>query len=254
MTRVRISPQARWFWVVTVLAVASSVVSLWRPAPSAPRTVVSVARLLPPIFTASSAQGPLPTRVAGCVGKAGVGDQLSITVLNAEAVTAGKVAHTIFDTAATLDYAGVDGTTLANVFAQNVSLPANNFIQLNGTVSATITVKCAVTCDVPGPTPQRTYVTSGNSEKTVPDGYVGDGNPLTPEAPVATAITIDGGNVPFQFPVNFTIASGVTTVLNLAFENDACELWDISSLTADPADEVFKILPASDPPTDVVAP
>ena len=247
MTRARVSAKARWFGVVTVLAVASSVASSWRPAPTAPRTVVNVAKLLPPIFTASSAQGRGggPTQVSGCSGKAIAGNEFSITILDFTAVTTGGVDRLITDTDAALNFAGNDGD-VAGKFFTALAFTAGDYNKLKITVSPTLTIKGKVTCDVDGggPIATRTYYTDGTA-----DFDNGDPSELI-EAnaiPVATQIKFGGGSgtsTSVELSVNFTVNPGVTTTMNMGFKNEgAFVLWDISSITPAVGDTAYKVFP-----------
>lgn len=250
MARGRISAQARWFGVITALAIASSVASSWRPAPSAPPTILNIAKLLPPIFTVPAAQFVPPSQVAGCSGKAVAGNQFSITVTNFTAVTTAGEDRVIKDTPSTINFAGNDGDLTPEKFFSNLPLAAGNYKQLKATVSPTLTIKGKVTCASAvwgGET--RTYYTDGTTDSDNGDPYS-----LTEAGanPVAAQLNMGGGGGSAQaatLDINFTVFAGGNTDLNLKIKNEnAFVLWDLSSITpaVEPANQpAIKVFPGA---------
>lgn len=236
MTGARVSAKARWFGVVTVLVVASGIASSWRPAPNAPSTAVNMTKLLPPIFTTSSGQGT-PTIV--CTKKPAAGETATVVMNSATAVATNDVERTMFSTARSLNIAGPNGP--AGFFAENLTLQADSYKTFKFVIGAVITVKGTVTCNPGGGV--RTIWTGGNPNKQVADPTslnAADANPQT------TEITIDAGDTSFSIPVNFTVASGATTILRTVFDTDGnagLVVYDISVLTG--VANSYKIVPGN---------
>jgi hypothetical protein len=236
--------QARWFWVVTVLAMASSLASSWRPAPGTPSTVVNVAKLLPPIFTASSGQG-VPTIV--CTKKPAAGETASVVMNSATAVATNNDERPMFSTARSLNIAGPNGP--AGFFAENLTLQADSYKTFKFVIDAVITVKRQVTCEIGGVT--RTIWTGGNPNKQVADPSSLN---AADAAPVLTEITIDGGNTSASLSVNFNVAAGATTILRSVFNTDGnagLVVNDISVITG--VANSYKITPGTPDVTGATA-
>jgi len=238
MTHTRMSAGTRWFGVVTVLVIASSMASSWRPAPSTPRAVANVAKLLPPIFTTSSGQGGTPT--IACTKKPAAGETATVVMNSATAVSSGGTERTIFSTARSLNIAGANGP-VADFFAQDINLQPGTYSTFKFIIDAVITVKGQVTCNPGGGT--RTIWTGGNPDKRVADPSsttASDANPQT------TEITIDGGDTSVSVPVDFTITANQTTVLRPLFNTDGnagLVVYDISSVTG--VANSYKIVPGT---------
>lgn len=232
MTRARISPITRWLGVVAVLAMASGVVTSWRPAPGVPRAVVTVAKLLPPLFTTLSAQ----TQISGCSANAVSGNKFVITLTEVKAL-AGSVETLISNTPSTVNVVGQDGDVMAQKFLEGASLPAGSYTGLKITLGSTVTLKGQVTCTSGlwggG---SRTYYTDPTVASTASDPFVPVAANATPQDVQHTVSTS-----PVTLPVNFTVVGGVATVVNIGFQNPQIVLYDASSITADPLDQIIKI-------------
>lgn len=220
MTHTRVSATVRWFGVVTVLTIASGVASSWRPRPSAPPTVVSVAKMLPAIFTTLSAQ----TTVPGCVAAADVGNQFLINVDEFLAVADSNVERSIIKNRS-LNVVGQG--TLAEKFFEQASLAFDDYkaikMRLNapGTTATKITIKGKVTCTSSlWGNVSRTYYTDTNPNPG--DPFVTDPDLADPQA---AEIEIQMPDEPFVLDVDFSVGPG-DTLVNIAFEQPQLVLYD----------------------------
>jgi len=231
MTPPRMSANARWFGVVTVLAMASSIASSWDPAPATRPAVMNLARLLPAMFPALSAQ----TVVTGCTnGNVASGNQITITLTRVAAVTTGGTEVLITDVARSVDLIGAAGSTIADKFFEGLTLAAGSYKQLNITMSRQMSYTGAVTCVIGGQT--RYYYTNGSSDP--PSPFVTTTAAAASAAAVLTQVTLGGANTPFELLINFEVLADTDTTVNILFD-PVLAVYDTGS-------SVYAVFPASD--------
>jgi hypothetical protein len=223
--------------VIVTLVGASAAISQWRPSPSTSPVVLTVAKMIPPLFTRPFAQG-FPTPVAGCtstpVSPAG---KLAITMKNFSLIKSGGGEVSLLNGSATLDFAQNSGATVGN-FVSGAVVPDGTYTQLKATMGSTLTIKGSVTCA------GITYITSLNGTLTSPD-------PVGPASAAAEEnITINNGvdqTFTLTLPSPVTVTAGNNKQIAMFFNNSAAlELWNISPITGNAADR--KILPKGDGP------
>lgn len=194
--RERTSATTRWITAVAALGLASAIASMWRAAPDGPesddvvinlvpdlvRSAPPVLRLVPPIFTKSSAQGA----VAGCTGSANgnFGDNNAAGVLeitmnsialvdyganNADDAPTGAGGGTgenadtgvsLLDTPTNLNFAAASGVDVGD-FINKPGVPVGTYEAITAEMDDEFRVLCAVTCAAA--VPAGTYVTKGGT-------------------------------------------------------------------------------------------
>jgi len=246
MRRGRMGTATRWIVAALALLVASAVVSLRHPQPQQPGITVTALDLLPAIFTTSKAIGPPVT--TGCKGTpVPPADKLQITLkalaFKGKDVNNVDVTTSVLPAAVTLDFAQNAGTTVGN-FVSNATLdPGVTYTKLSLTVGSVLSISCTVTCDPMDPAHPgiQNWVTKGGSALTSPD--------LPGGAAITSSITINNGVETSQdLTLPTPIVNGNNTVPIKFSNNAACELWDISNLTGNPAKTDFKIIPGAPSP------
>ncbi len=265
MSRTRVSASMRRVIVVMVLVATSGAASSWRAAPERPRTLATLADLLPRVFTTSSAAGPPIT--TGCTGTpvendanlGGASGALtiqinSITLVGTNTDSNQAVSKVMPNLPKDLNFAKPSGSIVGD-FVSNFNIGAGNFsfTSLDFVMDNNFRIMCAVTCDTDGAGPlgSRTFVTKGGSSQTQPDGLgtVHQGQPQSGgSAAIQSTLPISTSPQSFSMPLRppLVVQNGQSSSKSLGFAPaGACELWDVSPVNNNQNGTNFKILPKS---------
>lgn len=241
----RTSARTRGFVAATVMVLASSIGSFWDRAPSPRPPILDVTKLLPPLFTKSSALGE-PTQ-ENCTTKAVSDFDFSIKVTAFSLTTTGGVDVTVPNYVATnVNFAGNDGEQTAAFFS-GVTSVSGSFSGFKPTIDPALTIKAYLPCVIGGET--RWYFTDGNDQVHQSEYKTGaNGEAEARAAMKETTIKFGGGSGTSFTPTinaNFTVTPGQATRVNMPVKNEsAFALWDVSVVLGLADDTAHMVFPA----------
>jgi hypothetical protein len=239
MFRRRVSATTRWMAVVALLGLTSAAASFWRPASDAPRVAQTAVRLVPELFTESSAQ----IVTTNCYGTPkqndpDLGNQNGVLAIAMNSIslvdsgpdnalnTGDDVVVNVLSTPTDLNFASTTGTDVGN-FVEGASVAAGSYEAIRVVMDNVFRIKCAV--KVPPPTPQPgcaapagTYVTKGGPTITSPDS--------TSLPAAESSIAAFGSDQTLTTPLSspLVVTPGGSVEKSIGFNaSGACQLWNL---------------------------